>query len=237
MLRCVLRAILIVLSTRQFVIGADVEGTIVIKHRLTKKKVTANAGAYDRGVAVRVDSDAPQDPLVFERTHVVIYVDGERGSQTVAPVTIEQKNRRFVPDLVVVPEGATVSFPNLDPIFHNVFSLSKPKNFDLGNYPKGQTRSVTFSRPGVVLVNCRLHTNMAAAILVTPNQWNARADGTGRFVLKNVAQGTQTIVAWHKSAGFFKKTVVVGPNGVPGLSFDIPLDENGMIPMQPVAQR
>jgi len=120
---------------------------------------------------------------------------------------MEQKNREFQPDLLTIPCGSTVSFPNLDPIFHNVFSLSKPKTFDLGNYAKGQTRSVTFLKPGIVLVNCRLHTNMTAAIVVTPNQWSSRTDADGRFVLRGVPSGVHTLIAWHKAAGFLRQTL------------------------------
>ena len=89
---------------------------------------------------------------------------------------MEQQNRRFAPDLVVIPAGSSVSFPNFDPIFHNVFSLSKAKSFDLGNYSKGQTRMVTFPKPGIVAVYCHLHPNMAGTIVVTPNQWGVRVD-------------------------------------------------------------
>ena len=226
--RRVFAALFLVLPVLKVGHAADIEGAVVIKHKLTKRKVTPNAGAYDRGVAVALDADVPQDPLAFERTHVVVYLEGEHAAASGPTAIIEQKNRRFVPDLLVVPVGATVSFPNLDPIFHNVFSLSKPKNFDLGNYPQGQTRMVTFTKPGVVLVNCRLHTNMAASIVVAPNRWCTKVDPSGRFLLRNVPAGQHTIVAWHKSAGFFRKTIVVEQTAGATVSFEIPLDENGM---------
>ena len=111
-----------------------------------------------------------------------------------------QENRQFVPDMLVVPAGSTVSFPNQDPIFHNVFSLSKSKAFDLGNYPKGQTRVVTFAKPGIVLANCYLHPNMVAVIVVAPNQWYARAYKLGHFVLRDVPDGEYTIVAWPRDS-------------------------------------
>ena len=86
-----------------------------------------------------------------------------------------------MPDLVVVPVGSTVSFPNMDPIFHNIYSLSKPRTFDLGSYDKGETRKVMFPKPGIVDVYCHLHPNMAATIVVTPNRWYARPDRSGQF--------------------------------------------------------
>ena len=119
---------------------------------------------------------------------MVIYLEGESASGEVVG-ELGQKDRRFSPDLVVVPMGSTVSFPNFDPIFHDVFSLSKAKSFDLGNYAQGHTRAVTFSNPGIVFVNCHLHANMAAVIVVTPNRWSTKADASGHFTIPQVPPG------------------------------------------------
>jgi plastocyanin len=208
--------------------AADIDGTVIVQRRLTKARVTAAANTYSRGIAVELHSDQSNDVLAFERTHVVVYLEGALPSQP-ATGTMEQKNREFVPDMLVLPAGSTVSFPNLDPIFHNVFSLSKPKEFDLGNYPKDHTRTVTFSKPGIVFVNCHLHTNMSAVIVITPNQWNTRPDGAGRFRLSDVPPGTYTAVAWHKAAGFFRQSVTVTKNGSTPVSFDIPLPAEATI--------
>ena len=136
--------------------AADIHGNIVIERKLTKRNVTPASGLYQRGVAVRLGEDELSDPLAYERSHVVIYLEGAwlKGAalQATWGAAIEQRDRRFVPDLVVIPAGGSVTFPNVDPVFHNVFSLSKPKEFDLGNYPKGQSRSVTFGKEGVVYV-------------------------------------------------------------------------------------
>jgi hypothetical protein len=132
-----------------------------------------------------------------------------------------------VPETLVIPACCSFSFPNLDPIFHNVFSLSKAKTFDLGNYPKGSTRVVTFNSPGIVYVHCHLHTNMAAAIVVTPNRWNAQADGAGNFAIRDVPPGQYTVVAWHSSAGFFRNRVSVTAGKGAQTSFLIPLGAGG----------
>src|ERR1700690_1530977 len=137
----ILALLLTGLMTLAAVEAATIEGNIVIKRRLTKRRVTAPANSYDRGVAVELRSDTETDPLAVERTHVVIYLEGQ-GASTPVTAALEQENRRFVPETLVVPVGSTVSFPNNDPVFHNVFSLSSPKLFDLGNYPKGHTRTV-----------------------------------------------------------------------------------------------
>ncbi len=131
--------------------GADIHGTIIIDRKLSRHNVTASVGMYQRGVAVELGADGDADPLAFERSHVAVYLEGGPKSPATefAKASIEQRDRRFVPDLVVIPAGATVSFPNFDPIFHNVFSLSKAKSFDLGNYREGQSRLVTFPVPGI----------------------------------------------------------------------------------------
>ena len=134
-------------------------------------------------------------------------------------------DRRFVPDLVVVPAGSTVAFPNMDPIFHNIFSLSRPKSFDLGSYDKGQTRRVQFTRPGIVDVYCHLHPNMSATVVVTPNRYYARVDGTGQYQIPDVPPGRYTVVAWHKSAGFFRKNIVIEDGHDATADFFIPLDD------------
>jgi plastocyanin len=206
--------------------ATNIQGAIVIKRRLTKRRVTASASAYERGVAVELGAAPETDFLAFERARVAIYLEGEFQSRPASAV-LEQKNRQFVTDTLVVPVGSTVSFPNRDPIFHNVFSLSKPKTFDLGNYAKDHSRTVIFDKPGIVFVNCHLHPNMTAAIVVAPSQWCTKADAAGRFAIPDVPPGSYTIVAWHRAAGFFRQTVKVGRDRASPVEFIIPLGENG----------
>jgi plastocyanin len=210
--------------------AGSIEGTIVIKKRLTKPRVTAQVPAYQRGPAVDLIRDEEESPLAFERSRVAVYLEGQFSQQApVAPVTLkmEQSNRRFTPELLVIQAGSRVSFPNQDPIFHNVFSLSGPASFDLGNYPMGDSRIVAFPRPGIVYVNCHLHSNMTATIVVTPNRWNAQAGRDGNFELQDIPPGTYTVVAWHKAGGFFRQTVAIEADKPAHIEFLIPVDENG----------
>jgi len=207
----------------------EITGTILVKKKLTRPSVTAPVSIYQRGAAVELGKDAAEDPLAYERSRVVVYLEGPAAPEAVpvrqAAVTMQQQNRRFTPDLVVVPVGAVVSFPNLDPIFHNIFSLSRPKTFDLGSYNKGESRSVTFTKPGVVYVYCHLHPNMEATIVVTPNRYFARADPSGQFHIPNVPPGQYTVVAWHKAAGFFRKTIQIEPGHSASVDFFIPIGD------------
>lgn len=207
--------------------GGEVEGTVIVTRRLTKPRVTATADAYSRGLSVELATAAALDWQAYERSHVVVYLEGKLPPRA-RPFTavIEQKGRRFIPDLVVIPAGSSVSFPNLDPIFHNVFSLSKARSFDLGNYPRDQTRVVDFPKPGVVVVGCHLHPNMSAIVFVSPNAWATTADSQGRFRLSDVPPGEYTVVAWHKAAGFFRRNVPVPAEGVVQVEFLIPISDD-----------
>ena len=125
-----LRILIATVAFSASLLAQDITGTILIRKKLTKRSVTPSVSIYQRGPEVEPQKDAEEDPLAFERSRVVIYLEGPGPSSPAAP-KMEQVNRRFQPDLLAIPAGSTVSFPNMDPIFHNVFSLSKPKAFDL----------------------------------------------------------------------------------------------------------
>ncbi len=226
-----LRGLILLCSLPVMAIGLHAQaitGTILIKKKLTRPSVTASVSVYQRGTTVKLGKDVEQDPITYERSRVVIYLEGPSsgGQPAGAPATqqIQQLDRRFMPDMLVVPVGSTVSFPNMDPIFHNIYSLSKPKSFDLGSYDKGETRRVTFQKPGIVDIYCHLHPNMEATVFVTPNRWYARPDRNGEYRIPDVPPGQYTVVAWHRSAGFFRKTVEVENGHDIAADFFIPLE-------------
>ena len=113
---------------------------------------------------------------------------------------IVQQNKTFVPHLVAIPAGSTIDFPNMDPIFHNVFSNYSGQIFDLSLYPPNSTRSVKFIREGVVRVFCNIHASMSAVIVVvnTPYAGVSRADGL--FTIPDVPQGIYTLNVFHERA-------------------------------------
>jgi len=208
---------------------AEVKGRVVVSKALTKKRVTMPSYQL-RGVAVdalNIESSHNVAPVVDELSRVVIYLEApglDHGTPITA--TLTQRNRRFEPEFVVIPLGSTVSFPNTDPIFHNVFSLSKVKAFDLGYYPNGQTQVVRFDRPGVVQVYCHLHPDMAAAILVLPTAVWTRPRPDGRFSLPGIPPGNYELVAWHRFAGFFRRRVAVNRDETVTVDLQIPLHES-----------
>ncbi len=111
-----------------------------------------------------------------------------------------QKDKRFHPNLLVVPVGSMVDFPNLDPWFHNVFSLYQGKRFDLGLYQAGTQKSVRFDKPGISYLFCNIHPEMSAAILAVESHWFSRSDPQGHITIPDVPAGKYEMHVWHENA-------------------------------------
>jgi hypothetical protein len=122
---------------------------------------------------------------------------------------LNQSQMLFRPLVLAVLAGTTVDLPNNDNLFHNVFSYSQPREFDLGRYPKGQMRSVRFDRPGVVSVYCDIHAYMYATILVLENPYFASPDNDGSYVIDNVPAGTYRIVYWYGRKRLSSKQITI----------------------------
>jgi len=135
------------------------------------------------------------------------------------------EGKDFRPHVAVVGTGTTVGFPNNDPFNHNVFSLSAEAPFDLGLYSRGQSKSVTFTRPGVIKVYCNVHATMSAFIIVRDNAHFTQPAQDGSFVLEAVPAGKYTLRAWHERAGDVKLPIDVAPAGLKGL--DVQMDARG----------
>ncbi len=127
---------------------------------------------------------------------------------------MDQRSETFVPHILAIVAGATVDFPNNDETYHNVFSLSRAKSFNLGRYAAGKSRSVTFDRPGIVRVFCEIHSHMSAFILVFAHRYFAVTDEDGRYRLDAVPPGTYTVAVWNETVrGDPPKRAVTVPDG------------------------
>jgi plastocyanin len=126
---------------------------------------------------------------------------------------LDQRNETFVPHVLAIVAGTTVDFPNSDRTYHNVFSLSKTKTFDLGRYAVGRSKSIRFDRPGIVRVFCDIHSHMSAFILVFAHRYFSVSEPDGSYRLENVPPGTYTVVAWHEAAALESRRVVVPDAG------------------------
>ena len=105
--------------------------------------------------------------------------------------------------------------------YHNVFSLSKPKRFDLGRYARGKSKSVRFDRPGIVRVFCDIHSHMSAYILVFSHPYFAVVDAEGRYRIDNVPPGTYSLVAWHRGTTTTSQSVTVPDGGSTEIDFAV----------------
>jgi plastocyanin len=155
---------------------------------------------------VRPDVDGlgmsgPRDPV--DRRRSVVYLETapraafDAGEEPRA--RMDQRNERFVPHVLAVVAGTWVDFPNDDTTYHNVFSLSKTKEFNLGRYATGKSKAIKFDRPGVVRVFCDIHSHMSAFILVFAHRYFAVTDDDGRYRLDNVPAGTYTLAVWNET--------------------------------------
>jgi plastocyanin len=144
--------------------------------------------------------------------YAVVYLTGD----SLPPIqlskehpTMAQRDMMFVPSVLAVAVGTTVSFPNDDPFFHNVFSYSKTKRFDLGRYPKGKFVEVTLGKPGIIKVFCEIHFSMRAYIHVLPTPYFAVSDDKGGFSIPHVKSGDYTLHVWQENLPEIQKPVTV----------------------------
>jgi plastocyanin len=120
-----------------------------------------------------------------------------------------QEDQTFKPRVLAVAVGSEVDFPNRDPIYHNVFSLSPVQRFDLGKYPRGQSRTVTFRRTGIAHVFCDIHSNMEAFVVVVPNRAFTQPDAAGAYALPDLPAGDYVLVLWHPDLGESRTPVTI----------------------------
>jgi plastocyanin len=138
---------------------------------------------------------------VRDVSDVVVYVEGVKTRPRPGRATVTMKGKTFLPRVVAVAVGGTVDFPNQDPIFHNVFSVSGENRFDLDLYKRPKSSSWTFQHPGIVRVYCNIHPQMSAVVLVRDNPHFTKASADGSFVIEDVPAGKYALRAWQERAG------------------------------------
>jgi plastocyanin len=139
----------------------------------------------------------------------VVMVDGPALAEPPSPPVVTSRDKRFTPRVVAVRKGAPVTFPNVDPIFHNAFSRTPGNEFDLGLYRRGASRTVRLVNPGVVRVYCNIHPEMAAYVMVVERGPFAVAGSDGRFTVHGISPGRRTVRFWSERGGEQESTVVV----------------------------
>lgn len=168
--------------------------------------------------------DAGSTPEI--RNVVVFLKDAAyRGALPAGHGVIQQQDEAFTPRVLAVTRGSTVDFPNSDPYFHNVFSLSSVAEFNLGRYPQGKSKSRTFTRAGLVKVYCQIHSHMSATIMVLDHPYFTTPGLDGSFTLPQVPEGRYTIVGWHERVGEQTSTIQVEAGGTASVELSLPLND------------
>lgn len=157
--------------------------------------------SFDRGLNQRytASNEVPMAPI--NPPAAVVYLEGDFRSRQhnnpKAPAQMAQKNIAFAPDLLPVLVGTAVEFPNMDDTYHNVFSYSKIKRFDLGRYRKDEkATTVVFDKPGAVTIHCEIHERMRGTILVLETPYFQKTDTAGRYRLEHLPAGNYVLKAW-----------------------------------------
>jgi plastocyanin len=189
---------------------AGAEGTIRGTVEIRRSQMVAEA----RPASAALGPGARR-PVEFRPA--VVYLEKAPGGAFELPdaghAAMDQRDQTFVPHVLAITVGTTVDFPNSDLTFHNVFSLSKTKAFDLGRYSRGKSKSVRFDRPGVVQVFCDIHSHMSAFILVFAHRFFAVTDQAGTFSIAGVPPGTYTLAVWHEGDVRETRTVIIPESG------------------------
>ena len=135
---------------------------------------------------------------------------------------IVMKKKGFIPRVLPIQLGTTVSFPNFDPILHNAFSTSPKNKFDLGLYGGGEEKSHTFEKTGLVRVYCNVHHNMVAYILSFDSPYFTTPTSSGEFILKDLPSGSGELVLWHPRAKAIKQKIDLSTS-MEGETFELKL--------------
>jgi hypothetical protein len=178
--------------------AGDIRGHVTVP-RVERRNERATQGAYGSRLAAKPGAGLKRAKRT-EAENVVVFlkekIPGAFSPPKVLP-KMAQLGAAFDPRVLPVLQGTTVAFPNMDPIFHNIFSLSRGANFNLGRYPRGRGKTFRFVRPGMVRVNCDIHADMLGYILVLPHPFFARAKANGNYQISGVPPGKYHLVAWH----------------------------------------
>jgi len=160
-----------------------------------------------------------------DRTRAIVYLESApRGAfepSEPGRAVMDQRNETFVPHVLAIMTGTTVDFPNSDRIYHNVFSLSKARRFDLGRYAVGNSKQVRFDQPGIVRVFCDIHSHMNAFILVFSHPFFAVTDLEGRYRIENVPPGNYGVIAWSEGVSSEPRPAIVPEGGAAELDFTL----------------
>ena len=178
-----------------------VTGKVVLQAPVERKLHSLSPYARTRYAKTTHKKSKPNEVTEVVLLIPVNQLPGKTLALTPDSFSIEQHNLQLIPHMLVIPIGSVVNFPNHDNVFHNIFSLSPTKRFDLGRYPEGESRNVTFDKSGVVKVFCDIHAEMNAIIFVIDTPCFTRPDQSGEFSLSDIPPGKYDLHVWHDILG------------------------------------
>jgi plastocyanin len=190
-----------------------IRGRVDVRRELAPVEPRPSVAEVGRGPA-REGPDRRRSVVYLETAPQGAFEDHDR-----TRAVLDQRNESFVPYVLAIPVGATVDFPNSDRTYHNVFSFSKVRRFDLGRYGRGESKFVRFDKPGVVRVFCEIHSHMSAFILVFAHRFFATTDAEGRYRIDDVPTGSYTLAAWNDGEVRETRPVRVPEGGTVELDF------------------
>jgi plastocyanin len=196
--------------------AGKIEGRVVVSVPVA---APAPSGAY---ASRRVVGAAPTGS---ELGNVIVFLKDppKPPAVPVMRATILQQNETFIPRVVAITTGSSVVFPNGDPFFHDVFSLSRSGPFDLGSYARGKSKTQKFERAGLIKVYCHLHSHMTASIMVFDHPYFAIPAPDGSFAIDDVPAGTFAVSAWHERIGENTQQVTIEGGRTSDLQFALPI--------------
>lgn len=153
-------------------------------------------------------------------SNAIVYIDFKEAAYIPEPALVDQSGKKFIPRLLPVVSGQEIRFLNSDQVRHNVFSPDPDEPFDLGRYPKGESKSVVLKKIGRHKIYCDIHQNMVSDIFVVPGRYFSLTDEKGDFIIRNVPRGKHKISVWHILEGEDAKEIVIDEKSVP-INFEI----------------
>jgi plastocyanin len=158
--------------------------------------------------------------------NVVVFINGPDDSGiSLGKINLNQKNKQFTSRVLPIKVGETVTFTNEDEFYHNVWSLSAAKSFDLGQYKMSESKTVTFDKPGIVKVFCNIHPEMISTILVLKNSKFAVTDNDGYFKISDVPPGIVEVRVWTEGAKILSKKITLTKEPLLNLSMEIKVNK------------
>jgi plastocyanin len=170
---------------------------LVVGALLSASAPSATVGSFELTGTVHAGGRPKGDAVVWLEP-----ANGQVAAQAAkaTKVVLDQRTLTFFPRVLAVQVGTTVDLPNNDRVFHNVFSFHDGKKFDLGLYPVGTSRRVTFAHSGLSRIFCNIHPNMAAYVMTVDSPYHGVSDSQGRFTIASVPPGAYTYHAWRAGA-------------------------------------